>query len=111
MSFSDRPAGKPDSERRLRQNIRFARLLKLLLTLMNRNGVALVELAAVLECSERTVRRDLQVLELAGIPWVLEESTRTYRVLPGWKLSGLESPNGGKQTNDAESDNDEGYKR
>jgi len=43
-------------------------------------------LAAELACSERTVYRDLQVLEVAGIPWYFDDQEESYRVRPGWQF-------------------------
>ena len=38
------------------------------------------DIAAEQECSERTVYRDMQVLELAGIPVEFDQDDRCYRV-------------------------------
>jgi predicted DNA-binding transcriptional regulator YafY len=57
-----------DSERRVRQAARFARILRLLELLQSRVRYKAGSLAAELEVSVRTVQRDLEVLELAGIP-------------------------------------------
>ncbi|HEV7223174.1 MAG TPA: HTH domain-containing protein, partial [Pirellulales bacterium] len=38
------------------------------------------EVARELECSERTVYRDLQVLGMAGVPWYFDEAGKCYRV-------------------------------
>ena len=48
-----------DSERRLRQSVRFARILKLLELLQGRDQHDTVSLATELEVSRRTVHRDL----------------------------------------------------
>ena len=57
-----------DSERRLRQSVRFARILKLLELLQGRDHHDTVSLATELEVSRRTVHRDLEVLRLSGVP-------------------------------------------
>ena len=44
---------------------------------------------AELECSERTIFRDLAVLELAGVPWFFDEDQRSYRVRPGFNFPAL----------------------
>ena len=44
------------------------------------------DLARELECSTRTVFRDLNVLELAGVPWYHDESERCYRVRPDFRF-------------------------
>lgn len=49
-----------------------------------RNSVR--SIAAELECSERTIFRDLAVLELAGVPWFFDEEERSYRVRPGFNF-------------------------
>jgi predicted DNA-binding transcriptional regulator YafY len=47
------------------------------------------EIAAELECSERTIFRDLNVLELAGVPWFYDEEDQRYRVRPGYNFPAL----------------------
>ena len=56
-----------DADRRLRQAVRFARILKLLELLQGRDRHDTVSLATGLEVSRRTVLRDLDVLRLAGV--------------------------------------------
>jgi predicted DNA-binding transcriptional regulator YafY len=36
------------------------------------------EIARELECEERTMHRDLQALEMAGVPWFFNKSTGSY---------------------------------
>jgi predicted DNA-binding transcriptional regulator YafY len=57
-----------DSERRLRQSVRFARILKLLELLQGHDHHDTVSLATELEVTRRTVHRDLEVLRLSGVP-------------------------------------------
>ena len=57
-----------DKDRRLRQAARFARILSLLELLQSRVRYNAGSLATELGVSRRTVQRDLDVLELAGIP-------------------------------------------
>jgi predicted DNA-binding transcriptional regulator YafY len=57
-----------DKDRRLRQAARFARILTLLELLQSRVRHNAGSLARELKVSPRTVQRDLDVLELAGIP-------------------------------------------
>lgn len=59
-----------DKDRRLRQATRFARILTLLELLQSRVSRNAESLAKELSVSRRTVQRDLDVLELAGIPCV-----------------------------------------
>jgi len=58
--------------------------LRLLQLIQGRGRYNAKEIASELECSERTVYRDLQVLEMAGIPWIFDEDFHCYRVRPGW---------------------------
>jgi hypothetical protein len=46
-------------------------------------------IARELECSERTVFRDLQALSVAGVPWFFDESSQSYRVRPGFRFPAL----------------------
>jgi predicted DNA-binding transcriptional regulator YafY len=46
-------------------------------------------IAAELDCSERTVYRDLDVLELAGVPWSFDAGARCYRVRPDFRFPAL----------------------
>lgn len=55
------------------------RLIKLMLTLGGRPGRTVADLAARLGCVERTVWRDLQVLEASGIPLTNERGGRHTR--------------------------------
>ena len=80
---------RPDSERRLRQLARFARILRVLEMIQGRAGYGVKEMAAELECSERTIFRDLNVLELAGIPWFYDEGDQRYRVRPGYNFPAM----------------------
>jgi predicted DNA-binding transcriptional regulator YafY len=48
--------------------MRADRLLAVLLLLQNRGHVTASEVAAELEISERTARRDLEALSVAGVP-------------------------------------------
>jgi predicted DNA-binding transcriptional regulator YafY len=77
---------RPDAERRLRQNNRIGRVLRLLQLIQSRGRWNAKEIAAEIDCSERTVFRDLQVLEFAGIPWMFDENTKCYKVRPGWQF-------------------------
>src|SRR5689334_3533282 len=56
-----------DADRRVRQHVRFARILQLLEILQGRRRQNAASLAKEMEVSTRTVRRDLEVLRLAGI--------------------------------------------
>ena len=80
-----RPARR-DAERRLRQTTKLSRVLRVLQLIQGRGRWNVGDIAAELDCSERTVFRDLQVLEMAGIPWVFDEEAQCYRVRPGWQF-------------------------
>ena len=71
---------RPDRDRRVRQSMRLARVLRLLSLIQSRGRWDRRSLADALECSERTLYRDLQVLEFAGVPYFCDEQTKCYRV-------------------------------
>ncbi len=87
------PAGehprRPDSERRLRQADRLARILRVLEMIQGRARYGPKEIAAELEVSERTVFRDLNVLEIAGVPWSFNKEHHHYWVRPGYLFPAL----------------------
>ena len=80
---------RPDADRRLRQAGRFARTLRVLEMIQGRSGYGVKEIAAELECSERTIFRDLNVLELAGVPWFYDQDDQRYRVRPGYNFPAM----------------------
>ena len=59
---------------------RFNRLLRLLGLLQGHRRLNVKDIAEELEVHERTVHRDLEVLELAGVPWVFDRSRKSYRI-------------------------------
>lgn len=71
---------RPESDRRLRQADRLARVLRMLQMLLSRGRWNVRDIATEQECSERTVFRDMQVLALAGIPVEFDQMDRCYRV-------------------------------
>jgi predicted DNA-binding transcriptional regulator YafY len=79
-------AQRGDADRRLRQNERLARVLRVLQFIQGRGRCTARDMASELGCSERTVYRDLQVLEVAGIPWYYDDLEESYRVRPGWQF-------------------------
>ena len=83
---SSRPGQRADADRRLRQNERLARVLRVLQFIQGRGRCTARDMASELGCSERTVYRDLQVLEVAGIPWYFDDQEESYRVRPGWQF-------------------------
>jgi len=80
------PTARTDADRRVRQADRIARVWRVLQVILDSGRHDAQEIAHRLECSERTVYRDLQVLETAGIPWYFDEMARSYRVRPGWQF-------------------------
>jgi predicted DNA-binding transcriptional regulator YafY len=75
---------RPDAERRLRQAGRHSRTIRLLQLLLSRGRYGMKDLAAELNCTKRTVYRDLKVLEYAGVPWHHDPEGNCYRVRPGY---------------------------
>ncbi len=80
---------RPDSVRRLRQTVRLARVLKILEMIQGRARYGPKDIAAELEVSERTVFRDLNVLELAGVPFSYNKENHHYWVRPGYLFPAL----------------------
>lgn len=70
----------PESERRLRHNVRLARLLRFLELVSGRGQWNPKTLSAELEVSERTVHRLRETLELAGVPIAFQKHENAYRV-------------------------------
>ncbi len=78
---------RTDAERRARQCERLARLLRVLQIILGPGQHDVKRIARELECSERTIFRDLQTLAIAGVPWYFDESCQSYRVRPGFRFS------------------------
>jgi predicted DNA-binding transcriptional regulator YafY len=77
-SPADDAGKRRDADRRLRQSVRFARILKLLELLQCRERQDTVSLAAGLEVGRRTVQRDIEVLRLSGIGVEYDPTKRSY---------------------------------
>ena len=58
---------RTDAERRVRQTDRLARVLRVLELIQGTGPTTAHSIARELECSERTVYRDLQTLAAAGV--------------------------------------------
>lgn len=77
---------RPDRDRRVRQHERMARVLKVLELIQSRGRWNAKAIADELDCSERTVYRDLDVLEFAGVPYYFDEADQCYRVRPDYRF-------------------------
>ena len=73
---------RPDRDRRVRQADRLARILRVLELVQSRGRWTTKAIAEEIECSERTVYRDLDVLRFAGIPYYREGDQQFVRVRP-----------------------------
>ena len=71
---------RPDRDRRVRQADRLARVLRVLDLVQSRGRWTTKAIADEIECSERTVYRDLDVLKFAGIPYYREGDDQFIRV-------------------------------
>lgn len=80
---------RPDRDRRIRQNERIARVLKILGLLQSRARWNAKSIAEELSCSERTVYRDLEVLAFAGVPWYFEEAANCYKLRADYRFPAL----------------------
>ena len=81
---------RSDADRRVRQAARLADHLRLLQLLLGRGRWDYASLADELQCSERTIRRRLAALELAGVPAYYDQQLRCIRVRPGVKFPVLQ---------------------
>ncbi|HEX4611693.1 MAG TPA: WYL domain-containing transcriptional regulator [Urbifossiella sp.] len=79
----------PESERRLRHNVRLARLLRFLELVSGRGRWSPKTLAAELEVSERTVHRLRETLELAGVPLRFSKEENAYQVRADFRFPPL----------------------
>lgn len=77
---------RPDRDRRVRQADRLARVLRILELIQSRGRWTTRAIAEEIECSERTVYRDLDVLRFAGIPYHREGDQQFIRVRPDFKF-------------------------
>ncbi len=76
---------RTDAQRRIRQSDRLARVLRLLQLIQGHGNWNASTIAKKLECSERTVYRDLQTLAVAGIPWHFDDFNQSYRLREGYR--------------------------
>lgn len=74
---------RTDAERRTRQVYRHSRVVRVLELIQGKARWGVKDLASQLECSERTIFRDLAVLEMAGVPWYFDDEHQCYRIREG----------------------------
>ena len=77
---------RSEEDRRARQAVRLANVMRIQELLLGRGRWNVKTLAAELECSEKTIHRHLAVLEIAGVPWYYDSHDRCYHVRPGFKF-------------------------
>lgn len=85
---------RTDAERRIRQCEGLSRLLRILRLIMGAGRWDARAIAGELECSQRTVFRDLQTLSMAGVPWYFDKDAQAYRVPAGFKFPSLDTSSG-----------------
>ena len=79
---------RPDRDRRVRQSERIARVLRVLSLIQSRGRWNLRAIAEELAVSERTVRRDFEVLEFAGVAW-FKDADHCYRLRSDYRFPTL----------------------
>lgn len=80
-----------DADRRVRQCERFARLIRITQLLLGHGRWGPDDLAKEIECSPRTIYRDITTLTMAGIPIRFDKESQAYRVPDGFRFPGIES--------------------
>ena len=86
MKSNDVTNTRPDRDRRVRQADRLARILTVLQLIQSRGQWNAKAIAQELEVTERTVYRDLQSLEFAGVPWYYDANAESYRVRSDYRF-------------------------
>lgn len=84
MTHANNP--HPDRDRRVRQADRLARILSVLRLIQSRGNWNAKAIASELEVTVRTVYRDLQTLEIAGVPWFYDAEDQCYRVRSDYRF-------------------------
>src|SRR5262249_45340774 len=83
---------RTDAERRIRQSDRLARLLRVLQLIQGPGNWNAQAIARKLDCSERTVYRDLQTLPAAGVPLYFDDLSQAYKIREGYRGHLLKIP-------------------
>src|SRR3954469_5712859 len=83
---------RTDAQRRVRQGDRLARVLRLLQLIQGPGNWNAQTIAKKLDCSERTVYRDLQTLSTAGVPWFYDDFSQSYKIREGFRGHRLNLP-------------------
>lgn len=79
-----------DADRRVRQCERISRVLRVLHCIMGPGRWDAEALALELECSVRTIHRDLQTLSMSGVPFRFDQDAKAYRVRAGLRFPGVD---------------------
>lgn len=79
-----------DADSRSRQCAKFARLIRVARLVTGNGRWGPEDLARELECSQRTIFRDIEILSAAGIPVFFDKSIQAYRVTDGFRFSSLD---------------------
>lgn len=79
-----------DADRRSRQCAKFARLIRVARLVTGNGRWGPEDLARELECSQRTIFRDIEILSVAGIPVFFDKAVQAYRVPDGFRFSSLD---------------------
>jgi predicted DNA-binding transcriptional regulator YafY len=87
MEIENSHNDRPDKDRRVRQADRLARILRVLQLIQSRGRWNAKAIAQELEVTERTVYRDLQALEFAGVPWYYDQQQQCYRVRSDYRFA------------------------
>lgn len=77
---------RSETDRRARQCERMGRILRILQLIQQGGQWDAAALAKEIECSERTIHRALQVIQVGGIPVYFDDACRSYRIRPGFHL-------------------------
>jgi len=89
MKKVERSRKRTETERRLRQADRVARALRILQFISGRARWNVKDLAAELECSERTIYRNLKVLELAGVKADFDPDVNGLRIRTDYRFPAM----------------------